>query len=102
MAPKITNAVSGEIIPLPEFDNLICKAFDKESSKVSFCEEYHMLIDIAEVIYTNGKWSNTIFENILARLELACKNQIYLEKFKMNALYFLRDAYMFVPPVSSD
>lgn len=102
MTPKITNAISGEVIAFAEFDNMICKAFEKDSSKVGFSEEYLMFMDIADVIYTNGKWSNTIFENILARLEVACQNNVYMEKFKMNALYFLRDAYIYVPSPSDD
>lgn len=96
MAPKITCVEDGSVVSLANFDDMICKAFNKQSSHVQFSDEYHVIMDVADVIYDDGKWSDDRYEHVMARLEAACPNKKFIMNLKKYITYFLKDKYTLV------
>lgn len=93
--PKFIRVKDGVEVSLAEIDNQLCIAFNKESSKLKFSDEYFMLIDIADVVCASGVFSFDIYENIMARFEVLCKNKEYFENFREQIFKFLKDDYIY-------
>jgi hypothetical protein len=93
--PFIRNADAVEL-SLAEIDEIICKAFDKEASSMTFCDEYHMISDIGEIVYARGFWSPKKFEEIMNKLERFASDA-YFTKFKFLTWDFIHGSYTYVP-----
>lgn len=96
MTPRIQCVEDGSFISLSKFDDIVCRFFNKSSSNVGFCDEYHMLIGVAEVIYRDGKWCEDVFEHVMARLDVVCSNKTYFDNFKKGVVELLKNKYAFV------
>lgn len=96
MTPRIQCVEDGSFISLSKYDDIVCKFFNKTSSNVGFSDEYHMLMNIGEVIYRDGKWCDHVFEHAMARLEVVCSNKTYFSNFKNAVEELLKNKYAFV------
>lgn len=93
MIREIINVSTGSSVSFSEIDDIICKFFKRMPSNVQFSEEYHMMIDIVEVIYSSGEWCEDTFENIMARFDTIVANKRYLNIFRKCMIEVFRDKF---------
>jgi hypothetical protein len=96
MAPKIISTETSVRAHLADIDDIICTSFGKTPSNVSFCEEYHMMMDIVDVIYSSGVWSDDTFDNIMARFDTIVMNKKYLSVFRQCMTEVFHEKYKYL------
>ena len=82
-------------VSLAESDDQICNAVDKKPTNTAFCDEYHMICHIGDMVYSNGFFSSDTFEVVFVTMKDMFKNADYLEKFKKVCKDFLVEKYKY-------